>query len=47
MGFSLKAFFSQLEDLINDKTLSLGAKYELMLELIDFQKQYAKDCGQL
>ena len=47
MGFSLKNFMEDLEDIINDPFLSLGMKYEMLKEVIEKGKQYAKDCGQL
>ena len=47
MGFSLKSFIEQLEDIMKATDLSLGAKYQLLQEAIIANKQYAKDCGQI
>lgn len=46
MGFSLKRFFEQLEEVLG-KALSAEEKIRALEDLISEGKQYAKECRQL
>ena len=46
MGFSLENFIAQLEEILSKEQKAKKTIKELEKE-IAFQKQYAKECGQL
>ena len=47
MGFSLKMFFEDLQDIFDDPFVSDSQKLEILKITIDANKEYAKECGQL
>jgi hypothetical protein len=47
MGFSLKLFFEELENILSQQLVSDTEKLERLEKAIAFAKLYAKDCGQL
>ena len=47
MGFSLKMFIEELEDIFNDPSLSEFDKVRMAAAVTEDAKNYAKDCGVL
>jgi hypothetical protein len=47
MGFSLKLFFEEIENIYRDQRLSAAEKLNWLEKTIKNAKQYAKECGQL
>lgn len=47
MGFSLKIFFQDLQDILDDPFLKEYEKINLIQDLVRKEKQYARECGQL
>jgi hypothetical protein len=46
MGFSLKLFFEELEELLNSD-VKLKKKEKELIMLVAKAKKYAKECGQI
>ncbi|MCU1325010.1 MAG: hypothetical protein JWN34_380 [Bryobacterales bacterium] len=47
MGFSLQAFFKDLERIIDDNQRSATEKYDALVRCIADAYHYAADCGQV
>ena len=47
MGFSLKMFIEDLEDIFQDPFLDKTTKLLMLEEIVQRAKVYAKECGQL
>jgi len=47
MGFNLKAFFEELELIVNNSDCNNEAKLEAIAAEVKWQKEYAEQCGQI
>lgn len=47
MGFNLRMFFEEIQHLLDTEGISPEQKLEIVKALVDFNKQYAEQCGQL
>ena len=45
MGFSLKMFFEELQDVLNDPFLPESQKVEMLINIINDNQKYARECG--
>lgn len=47
MGFSLRMFFEELEHVLQAEGVDPLEKLEILKALVDFNKKYAEECGEL